>query len=296
MSQQTKSTEFTNWLSFLHDEYISAMQMGKYNFDSIQLAGQWWSLYLERKYVQDQRHIIYFMVAMFRLTNKHVLRGGIGHMATKGNEDSLALMQTATKIESISFKGITQPNITFIPPKNVRADSWENQFERLAVEMMLKPQNYIEGFEVNSEKSYSSPLALTALKIYLRTLELAISYEIKRKVINQMSKTQDTIMDYIKEFDERVDESFLSAAKKVNDVEKKLAEMEKHVDSFIESTKGKINLVLKKQLAELEPRVEKLVDLNTAIDRLEKELGEKKLFKGFLGRKALKKMLNITEG
>jgi uncharacterized membrane-anchored protein YhcB (DUF1043 family) len=303
MSQTKNLIEFTNWLSFTHDEYISAMQMGKYNYDSIQLAAEWWTFYLERKYLEGQQNIVYFMVAMFRLVNKYVIRGGIGHMAKKGNENVEALLQTATKIESISFKGVKQPNIKFIKPGDIRSDSWENQFDKLAVDMMLNPEKYPKGYEVDAEKSYSSPIALTALKICLRTLETAIRYEKKRKVITKMEKVQDDIKTHLEDYKERVDEFFLKSATHVNDQEKRLQDLEKHAFSSIESLKGRINLGLTKQfnqqLDEAEMRVDlfisKVNDLPQTVKLVEKQLENQKMFKGFFGRRYLRKLLK-TKG
>ena len=298
-----KSTEFTNWLSFTHDEYIAAMQMGKFNYDSMQLAAKWWTLYLERKYLEGQQHIVYFMAAMFRLTDKYVLRGGIGHMAKKGNEDALALLQTASKIEKVSFKNISQPNITFIEPKNIRPGSWENQFELLAVNMMLHPDEHKGGFDVNSEKSYSSPLALTALKIYIRTLETAISYEIKRKVITPMEKTQDSIETYQKEFDKRTKESFLSIAQNVDQSETKLEQLIDHAKSFlekvdmiIEEIDQKLNLKIANQLAKSEKRLAKLTAVVDEIEKVTEKLLNKKIFRGFFVRRLLRKLIKTGEG
>ncbi|MCG3254638.1 MAG: hypothetical protein KAU62_01045 [Candidatus Heimdallarchaeota archaeon] len=296
MSQLKSSNEYTNWLSFLHDEYISAMQMGKYNYDSIQLTAKWWGAYLEIKYIAGPEHICWFMAAMFRLTYKYILRGGIGHMAQKGNENVEALLQTATKIEKISFKKIAQPNIDFIPSHNIRPSSWENQFELLAVDIVLNPTKYPAGYEIKTEKDYSSPISLTALKSYLRTLERGISYEIKRKVISKLNEAQSSIDQYIKELNEKIEKTFFEAAKKINETSNKVNEIDKAVDTKIQGLKGKINLVLKKQLDELDLRYELLIDLSNDIDELEKKLGQKKLFSGFIGRKNLKKLLKKLEG
>ena len=281
------------------------MQMGKYNYDSIQLLAKWWGAYLERKYVEGQEHICWFMAAMFRLTYKYVLRGGIGHMAQKGNENVEALLQTATKIERISFKKIDQPNIDFIPPHKIRPSSWENRFELLAVEMVLNPEKYPAGYEVKTEKDYSSPISLTALKSYLRTLERGISYEIKRKVISKLNEAQSSIDSNIKELDEKIEKAYFELAKRINEVTSKINELDQVADKKIQGLKGKINLVLKKQLDEvelrydelghkydlLERRYSSLIDLSNNIDELEKEILQKKLFKGFRRKRKLKKLL-----
>ena len=295
MSPSKNLTDFTNWLSFLHDEYVSAIHMGKYNFDSIQLAAKWWGWFLECKFLEDQSNIIYFMAAMFRQVNKHVLRGGIGHMAQKGNEDIEALLQTATRIEKISFKNIVQPNITFTSPKEIKPGSWENRFEFLAVDMLLYPENYPEGYQIQTENSYSSPIVLTALKIYIQTLERGVGYEIKRKVINKMNEAEESINKYIEEANERVDSFFSESATKINETAKKIDELEQVVDSKIQGLKGKINLVLKKQVDELEKRFQKLSRLSSTIDEMEKDLGNKELFQGFMGKRNLKKLLKAIE-
>ncbi|MCE7747111.1 MAG: hypothetical protein GPJ51_01850 [Candidatus Heimdallarchaeota archaeon] len=295
MSQSKSSIEFTNWLSFLHDEYISAMQMGKYNYDSMQLTAQWWGSFLERRYLNGQDSVCYFMAAMFRLTNKYVLRGGIGHMAQKGNENVEALLQTATKIEKISFKKIDQPNIDFTPSKNIRPSSWENQFELLAVNIVLNPERYPKGYEIKTEKDYSSPISLTALKIYLQTLERGISYEIKRKVICKLNEAQDSIDSNIKALEEKSNKALTSITQQICEAKMTLNEMlvefSDDLDSRIQSIKGKIDLVLKKQLNELEHKYDSLMDLTTNTTKIEKELTQKKLFKGFRGRRYLKKRL-----
>lgn len=272
------------------------MQMGKYNYDSIQLVAKWWGAYLERKYMQGQEHICWFMASMFRLTYKYVLRGGIGHMAAKGNENIEALLQTATKIEKISFKKIAQPKIDFTPSHKIRPSSWENRFEFLAVNMALNPEKYPGGYDVKTEKDYSSPISLTALKSYLRTLEVGISYEIKRKVISKLNEAQSSIDQYIEELNGKIEKTFLEAAKKISDTANKVNEIESAVDKKIQGLKGKINLVLKKQLDELDLRYELLIDLSNDIDELEKKLGQKKLFTGFIGRRNLKKLLKKIEG
>lgn len=271
------------------------MQMGKFNFDSMQLTAQWWAACLERRYMEGQEYICWFMASMFRLTYKYVLRGGIGHMAQKGNENVEALMQTASKIERVSFNKMSQPNIGFTPSKNIRPSSWENKFEALAVDMALHPEKYPDGYEIKTEKDYSSPISLTALKIYLQTIERGISYEIKRMVKNKLNEAQSSIDGYIEELNEKIEKTFLEAAKKINETTNKVNEIEQIVDKKIQGLKGKINLVLKKQLDELEKRYGSLIVLSDKIDELEKEIGKKKLFKGFIGRKNLRKLLNKTE-
>lgn len=282
------------------------MHMGKFNFDFIQLVAEWWSIFIDRKYLNSQDNIIYFMAAMFRLTNKYVLRGGIGHMAAKGNENVESLLMTATKIESISFKGMVQPNITFTPPQKIKPSSWENRFEKLAVDMMLNPQDYSKGYEVKSEKGYSSPLALTALKIFIRTLETAISYEIKRKVINAMEKTQDSLTDYQESFAKRNKEVFVDLLKQVNEVKrnseeviatinKSLEETMTSVTAFKNNIMKDINLNILKALSDAEKKVDKITILTAAYYKKKQKLENAKFFRGFLTRRFLKKAIKKIE-
>ncbi len=279
----------------MHDEYKSGVHIGEYNFNSIQLISRWWGDYIEQKFLAGQEHICWFMASMFRLIDKYVLRGGLGHVAKMGNKDIDAFLLTTSKIEKASLTTMKQPDITFMSPKQIRTGSWENRFEYLAVDMVLHPEKYPKGHIIKTEKDYASPIVLTALKMYIQTLERGVSYEIKRKVISKLKELEDSIDNYIKELDEKIDSTFLSVATKINDSAKKINEIDRVVNTKIEGLKGKINLVLKKQMLELEARYNFLVELSDNVDKMVKELGEKKLFQGFMGRKNLKKLLKKVD-